>query len=162
VAFLHFAITLSCRPSAEPVAMARGPRATPAWGPCVRVRSRSQPSLALSVDLLSPFLAAVLSNQVCGLSCERLRINWPADRACLRPRTGSSLLSRWSAFLATLLKTCTYLESAPSDVGTTACLCVSHTQHLLPAAPLGLLLGLAPAGGSGFYFFNVSLSLCMY
>lgn len=44
MAFLHFAITLSCRPSAEPVAMARGPRATPAWGPCVRVRSRSQPS----------------------------------------------------------------------------------------------------------------------
>lgn len=34
-----------------------------------------------------------------------------------------------------LWKMCTSLESALSDVGTAACLCVSHTQHLLSTAP---------------------------
>lgn len=39
-----------------------------------------------------------------------------------------------------------------------------HTQHLLPAPSTlpGFVPGQAPAGGSGFYFFNVSLSLCNY
>lgn len=39
-----------------------------------------------------------------------------------------------------------------------------HTQHLLPAPPTlpSSVPGQAPAGGSGFYFFNVSLSLCNY
>ena len=72
----------------------------------------------------------------------------------------------WITLLYTKTNTTLYfyytsIKKKSNDVGTVACLCVSHAQHP-PARPLGLLLGLAPAGGSGFYFFNVSLSLCNY
>ncbi|CAI9158203.1 unnamed protein product [Rangifer tarandus platyrhynchus] len=106
-----------------------------------------------------------------GVDAATLHPQHPA-RFCLPSRCGLSLkacreppagfpLPLPADVLATLWKTCVSRESALSDVGTTACPCMPHTQHL-PARPPGLLRGLAPAGGSGFYFFNVSLSLCNY
>lgn len=52
-------------------------------------------------------------------------------------------MSHWSAFLEMLLKTCTYLESALSDVGTTGLpVGVTHPAPARPPAP-------GPSAGAG-------------
>lgn len=53
------------------------------------------------------------------------------------------------------------LDRLPFPAGCSGC-ALDRVGTAGPIHPRGFVLGQSPAGGSGFYFFNVSLSLCNY
>lgn len=79
-------------------------------------------------------------------------ITWPAH-SLSSAQDSCCLLSHWSASSGMLLKTCTYLELALSDVGTTGLPVGATHQHLPAHPPPGPSAGAGTCWGFWFLLF---------